>query len=111
MCYFLSFFKSWKKKIITFFKKIFLNLIIDIEQNDPAFNKLFQKIHNPDFDTYCIFDPMFLLYSLCLREFISRSPNWVNTINCTEGGSIFGDRITSKYFEPFLNSLSLDSKS
>ncbi len=87
------------------------DLLIDIEQNDPAFNKLFQKIHNPDFDTYCIFDPMFLLYSLCLREFISRSPNWVNTINCTEGGSIFGDRITSKYFEPFLNSLSLDSKS
>tara|TARA_B100001559_G_scaffold144861_1_gene121506 strand:+ start:11716 stop:12708 length:993 start_codon:yes stop_codon:yes gene_type:complete len=82
------------------------DLLIDIDQNDPAFKKLFQKVYNPDFDNYCIFDPMFLLYSLCFREFISRSPTWVNTINCTEGGSIFGDRITSKYFNQFLNSFS-----
>jgi hypothetical protein len=79
------------------------DLLIDIDQNDPAFKKLFPKIHNPDFDNYCILDPIFLLYSLCLREFIVRAPNWVNTINCTGGGSIFGNRITSKSFQDFLS--------
>ena len=79
------------------------DLLIDIDQNDPAFKKLFPKIHNPDFDNYCILDPMFLLYSLCLREFIVRAPDRVTTINCTGGGSIFGNRITSKSFQDFLS--------
>ena len=74
-----------------------------LDQNSPSFKKLFPKIHNPDFDNYCILDPMFLLYSLCLREFIVRAPDWVNTINCTGGGSIFGNKITSKSFQDFLS--------
>jgi hypothetical protein len=32
-----------------------------------------------------------------------RSPDWVNTINATEGGSIFGERITCKNFKEFLD--------
>ena len=36
------------------------------------------------------------------KEFISRSPDWLTTINATEGGSIFGDRIQSMKFEIFL---------
>jgi hypothetical protein len=39
---------------------------------------------------------------MCLREFIIRSPDWVKTINATEGGSIFGKRIICKTFREFL---------
>jgi hypothetical protein len=35
-------------------------------------------------------------------EFISRSPVDVETINATEGGSIFGKRVKSMTFENFL---------
>ena len=35
-------------------------------------------------------------------EFISRSPNDVETINATEGGSLFGKRIKYTTFENFL---------
>jgi hypothetical protein len=88
---------SWEK-IVTHNK----DLSINIDQNDPKFHKLFEKIYNPEFDCYFIFDPMFRLYSMCLKEFIVRSPDWVSTINATEGGSIFGDRIKCQTFRDFL---------
>jgi len=79
------------------------DLPIDIDKNNPVAKKLFPKIYNPHFKNYCYLDPMFSLYSMCLKEFIIRSPEWVETVNCTEGGSIFGERITSEYFIDFLN--------
>jgi hypothetical protein len=75
---------------------------IDIDQNHPNFQKLFPTIYNPDFDCNCILDPVFQYYSNALKEFISRSPKSVFTINATEGGSIFGERITSMKFNEFL---------
>jgi hypothetical protein len=74
----------------------------DIDRNSPSFNKLFKKIHNPDFNCYCILDPLFQFYSEALKEFILRSPEWVTTINATEGGSIFGKRVKSMKFSNFL---------
>ena len=75
----------------------------DIELNDETQKKLFPKIHNPDFNTTCILDPIFQYYSSALKEFISRSPDTVQTINATEGGSIFGEKIKSMKFVEFLN--------
>ena len=75
----------------------------NIDKNKSSFNKLFEKIYNPEFDCYFIFDPLFRFYSNALREFISRSPDWLTTINATEGGSIFGNRIICKKFSEFLN--------
>ena len=80
-----------------------MEMPIKMEKTDPVFNKLFEKGHNPGFNCDFILDPMFRLYSMCLKEFIVRSPDWVNTINATEGGSIFGDRITCKNFKQFLD--------
>ena len=57
----------------------------------------------PEFKTYCILDPIFHYYSTALKEFISRSPNWLKTINATESGSIFGERIICQKFTEFLN--------
>tara|TARA_B110000438_G_scaffold201351_1_gene192839 strand:+ start:50 stop:1039 length:990 start_codon:yes stop_codon:yes gene_type:complete len=83
--------------------------ILDIkntDRNSPSFKKLFKKVYNPDFNCDCILDPVFQFYSEALKEFISRSPKWVNTINATEGGSIFGKRIKSMKFTDFLNNFS-----
>ena len=74
-----------------------------VSQNSPVFKKLYPKIFNPDFKKYCIMDPLFQFYSMALKEFIERSPKWVKTINSTEGGSIFGERIQSMKFSKFLS--------
>ncbi len=73
-----------------------------VDNNSPSFNKLFKKIHNPDFNCNCILDPLFQFYSESLKEFIARSPEWVTTINATEGGSIFGKRVNPMKFSDFL---------
>jgi hypothetical protein len=73
-----------------------------IDRKNPIFKKLFPKIYNPEFNCNCILDPLFLYYSNALKEFISRSPSHVTTINATEGGCIFGDRIKCLTFKDFL---------
>lgn len=72
-------------------------------QVDKSITKIpFTKIFNPDFNCYCIMDPIYQFYSNALKEFISRSPKWLTTINATEGGSIFGEKIISMKFSEFL---------
>lgn len=77
---------------------------IKIDRYSSTFNKLFPKVYNPEFKCSCILDPIFQYYSNALKEFITRSPSWVNTINATEGGCIFGERIRCMTFEDFLKS-------
>ena len=73
----------------------------DIRKNQIDRNSI-KKIYNHDFGTICYVDPIFNFYSTTLKEFISRSPPWLTTINATEGGSIFGERIQCKTFRNFL---------
>jgi hypothetical protein len=75
---------------------------VDFDKNSTTFKRLFPKIYNPEFKCHCILDPIFQYYSSALKEFIRRSPPWVNTINATEGGCIFGDRITCMTLTNFL---------
>ena len=76
---------------------------IEIDKESFMAQKLFPKIYNPDFKCYSILDPIFQYYRDAFIEFISRSPSWVNTINATEGGCIFGNRIKCQTFSEFLN--------
>lgn len=76
---------------------------IMMNKNDPTFRKLFPKIYNPEFKCNCILDPIFQYYSSALKEFISRSPVWLTTINATEGGCIFGERIKCITLAEFLH--------
>ena len=78
------------------------DVVKGIDRNSKTFEKLYKKIYNPDFDCHCILDPLFQFYSEALKEFIERSPEWLTTINATEGGSIFGERIKSMRFGNFL---------
>ena len=73
-----------------------------MKKNDPLFKKLFPRIYNPMFDCYGIQGPFFQYYSNALKEFIKRSPKWLTTINATEGGCLFGDRIHCMPFKKFL---------
>jgi len=74
-----------------------------IDKQSETFKKLFPKIHNPEFNTTCILDPIFQYYSTALKEFIERAPPEITTINATEGGSLFGGRIRCISFKNFLN--------
>lgn len=75
---------------------------MQIDPNSSLFDKLFPKVYNQEFDCYCILDPYFQYYSNALKDFIFRSPSWINTINATEGGCIFGDRIKCMSLSNFL---------
>jgi hypothetical protein len=75
---------------------------LDTEIDNSLRQKLFPKINNPEFNCTCVLDPIFQYYSTALKEFIQRSPLDVTTINATEGGCIFGDRITCLQFSDFL---------
>ena len=77
----------------------------EIKPDDPNFKKLFPKIYNPEFKTSCILDPIFQYYRNALIEFISRAPEKISTINATEGGSIFGNKIICEDFLNFLKSV------
>ncbi len=74
----------------------------DVDKNSTAFKKAYPTIYNPDFNCYCKQDPIFQYYSKALVEFIPRAPSWVNTINATGGGSIFGTGITCMDFKQYL---------
>ena len=95
---------SWEK-IIHHDNKAEISEVID--RNSETFHKLYRKIHNPDFNCNCILDPIFQFYSEGLKEFIARSPKNITTINATEGGSIFGERIKSMKFKSFLEKYDL----
>ncbi len=75
----------------------------NVDKTNLSIKNSLKKIYNPDFNCTCILDPIYQFYSSALKEFILRSPLSINTINATEGGSIFGKRITSMTFKKFLN--------
>lgn len=91
---------SWEKIISHGSNLIDINAV---DRNSPSFKKLFRTVYNPDFDCNCIIDPLFQFYSSALKEFIARSPDWLTTINSTEGGSIFGKKILGMKFQEFLD--------
>jgi hypothetical protein len=74
----------------------------ELDPNSESFKKLFPKLYNPEFKCHYILDPIFLYYSKAFKEFITRSPSWLTTINATQGGSIFGEKIQCSTFEEFL---------
>jgi len=67
-------------------------------------HEMFQMFHHPFFNTDCIVDMMFLTYVEPLRDFWI--PEFVKEgtriINCTEGGTIYGDGVECGWFKDFL---------
>lgn len=77
--------------------------ITQIKYTKESFQRIFPKKFNPYFKTSFILDPIFQYYSSTLKEFIIRSDKEVTTINATEGGSLFGERITCMRLSEFLS--------
>jgi len=78
------------------------NAPLNINRDSDEFKKLYPRIYNPDFDCFGIQDPTYQYYCNATKEFIKRSPKNLKTINATEGGSLFGERILSTTFKKFL---------
>ena len=53
--------------------------------------------------TLSLLDPVFDFYREAFLDLVLRTPKWTRTINSTEGGSLFGDRIENIKFVDFLN--------
>ncbi len=66
-------------------------------------SKRYRKVFNKDLGTESLLDPVFDFYREAFLDLVVRAPRWVNTINSTEGGSLFGERIKNMKFIDFLN--------
>lgn len=75
----------------------------DYDKESDLFKKAFPKIYNPDFNCYCIQDPISQYYSTALKEFIFKTSDRMKTINATEEGALFGDGIRCMNFKDFLS--------
>ena len=59
-------------------------------------------IYNKDFDCDVLLDVIFDYYREGFCNLVIHTPKWVKTINATEGGSLFGERIETMKFSEFL---------
>lgn len=59
-------------------------------------------IYNKDFDCDVLLDPIYDFYREGFCNMAIHTPKWVRTINSTEGGSLFGERIETMKFSEFL---------
>ena len=65
----------------------------------------YKKIFNPYFKCYAYVDKVFENYRKTWLSMAQRTELWARTCNCTEGGTLFGDRIESLPFKDWLESL------
>lgn len=60
-------------------------------------------LFNKDFNCDVLIDPIYDYYREGFCNLVIHTPKWVRTINSTEGGSLFGQRIECMKFSEFLN--------
>ena len=76
---------------------------LKIFKNDKnELKKYFKTIKNPDLNVKVLSDPIFDFYREAFLDLIIRSPKWVTTVNCTEGGSMFGKRLQNSQLSNFI---------
>jgi hypothetical protein len=78
-------------------------VIRELTGGDPvAMRAYFTEVYNPDLQQPALLDVMFAEFRQHFLELVQRAPGWVDTVNCTEGGSLFGPRITTRPLREFL---------
>ena len=65
-------------------------------------SKRYRKVFNKEYGTETLLDPVFDFYREAFLDLVVRTPRWTRTINATEGGSLFGNRIENMKFTDFL---------
>ena len=72
------------------------------DNNKSKVGKRYRRVFNKDLGTESLLDPVFDFYREAFLDLVVRTPRWINTINATEGGSLFGKRIKNMRFVDFL---------
>ena len=72
------------------------------DNNKSKVGKRYRRVFNEDLGTESLLDPVFDFYREAFLDLVVRTPRWINTINATEGGSLFGKRIKNMRFVDFL---------
>lgn len=68
----------------------------------------FEHFIHPIFKTKSYADPVFCNYRASFRETVSKAPSYVQTYNCTEGGTLWGEKITCIPFQEFLDKVAYE---
>lgn len=80
-------------------------LFEESNNNKDMVKKFYKILYNPDSNCKVMVDPIFDYYREGFCDLVLRTPKWVRTINATEGGSLFGERIEAMKFSDFLNTV------
>lgn len=83
-----------------------INELINAMGDEKSARRLYKKVFNPYYECQVLLDPVFDYYREAFCDLVTRTPKWVRTINATEGGSLFGERIEQTTLESFLNGFS-----
>lgn len=67
-----------------------------------AVQHVYTQTYHPFFKTWAKSDYVFRHYRKAFLSLARSAKPWVDTINCTGGGTLFGPRIDSMHFEDFL---------
>jgi len=70
-----------------------------------AIGKFYAKIYHPTFKSYAYTDSIFSHYRQSFKQMALKAPPWAETVNCTEGGTLWGERIKCMKFSTWLESL------
>ena len=79
------------------------NMTIPMNENSEAFELFYKKILNPDLNEWTYLNPSAQLWREAFMDFLELMPSNTEVINCTEGGSLFGNGIKNMRFEDWLH--------
>ena len=79
------------------------NMLIPMNEESEAFSLFYKKILNPDLNEWTYLNPSAQLWREAFMDFLELIPPNTEVINCTEGGSLFGNGIKNMRFEDWLH--------
>jgi hypothetical protein len=83
----------------------YFSCITQCEHPAAVVDRFYGKIYNPAFKTYCFVDKIFSKYRESWRSAALKLPAHIKTYNCSEEGSLFGERIICEKFSVWLKSV------
>ena len=76
---------------------------VPMPEASEAFSLFYKKILNPDLNEWTYLNPSAQLWREAFYDFLELMPPNTEVINCTEGGSLFGNGIKNMRFEDWLH--------
>ena len=85
----------------------YFSALMDAPKPSAHVSTLYWPIYHPIFKTNAIVDHVFESYCASLKSAVLRTWPWCETVNCTEGGTLFGKRIKCMKFVDWIESLNV----